>query len=155
MQLERDVNLISRYAQVFQHFRFSSEGSACLVPSALGCGLFRPVFLARATRNTRQTRPAGHGEIACHGSPRSCLAHAAPAPGAHTCSARVPDWQTGRQMFLPAISLTCRPEVPAFDSPSWGFNWMSQAVGNLLRLQSFGTPRLCQSKEYAWNLPLH
>lgn len=59
--------------QLFQHFRLNAPLAMFLQP--WGMRLLPCVFLARATR-TRETRRAGHGEIAHGGTPRS----ACPSP---------------------------------------------------------------------------
>lgn len=129
----------------FSIFRFSSEPPhTCLVPSALGRGLFRLVSLARATRGTRQTRPVGHGEIGCHGSPRD---------GA--CQPAGPQVLTG---------IALRQTLTVTDQSACNQPYLSPAPRLQLDVTSsrqstsspviWHTSRLCQSKEYAWNLPL-
>lgn len=125
---------------------FSSERSTCHDPSALASGILPCVFLPRATnttRQSRQTRPSGHGEIAAGGTTHRDLSVSWPTPssGRQICLMSA----CSQPYLMPeALTLTARPDA------SIGCHKRSA----IYFVSSHGTPRLCQSKEYAWNLPL-
>lgn len=151
VQLEVDVNTSSAISIAPTLFdiglsgvsAFSSERPTC---HALSPGKRLPsvcVFLAGATNATRQTRRAGHGEIAPGGTtPRSVCLVAHTFLGQTDASAVcLPSALPGAPRFL---TLTARP----------GASIGCHKRSSIYFVSSHGTPRLCQSKEYAWNLPL-
>lgn len=125
---------------------FSSERSTCHDPSALASGIL-PCVCTCLVRPIPHDRPDRPDRLATEKSPLAAphrdlaVSWSTPSSGRQICLMSA----CGQPYLMPeALTLTARPDA------SIGCHKRSA----IYFVSSHGTPRLCQSKEYAWNLPL-